>query len=265
MTLTDAKRERIPRCPRSNITRTRFDSYWSFLPWPPCRRRPWPSPTATSTSYPETTTDRYRLAVRIDAEWQFFKTNHDAPPHVIETGEREQRLCMAWEAPRYQRISRQIVYASTQYLNDQPLWLVRNGGVAGVPLLGELFERLFGNWGRKPDASGANPDQVFKDFHRSRPDDTDEAPWNRLAEWHNTSAWLANHESYELVRSAIDLAGLPYGTERLLMLKGGRPLASWIPFTTRAHKQNRLRVAVSYSGDLDDGEPHVYQYVFDIR
>ena len=207
-----------------------------------------------------------RLAVRIDTDWQFFKTNHDAPPHVIETGEREQNLCMAWEAPRYQRISRQIVYTSTQYLNDdQPLWLFRNGEVAGVPLLGGLFGRLFGNWSRKPDASGANPDQVFKDFHRSRPDDTDEAPWNRLAEWHNTSAWLANHESYELVRNAIDLAGLPYGTERLLMLKGGRPLASWIPFTTRAHEQNRLRVAVSYSGDLDDGEPHVYQYVFDIR
>lgn len=198
-----------------------------------------------------------RLAVRIDTGWRFFKPNDDdALTHAIEVGGL-QELCMAWEAPPYKGGRRQIVYVSTQYRDNQPIWLVRHNAT-GIPFI----SRLLGDWGRQADASGTNPDQAFKEFHNF-PDDPGAARWNNLADWHNTSAWLTNHQSYEVVRVAINLAGLPYGTERLLMLRGGRPLPSWIPFTTHVpSKQDKLRVAVSYSGDLDGPGPRVYQYVF---
>ena len=73
----------------------------------------------------------------------------------------------------------------------------------------------------------------FREFHRSFPIDPDVAPWSDLTDWHDTSAWLANHRSYELVSgAAADLTLLPYGKERLLVLAGQRPLTSWVPFTT---------------------------------
>ena len=203
-----------------------------------------------------------RLAVKIDTGWQFFKPNDDALTHAIEVGGL-QELCMAWEAPPYEGGRRQIVYVSTQYRDDQPIWLVRHNQAAGIPFLG----RLLGDWGRQADASGANPDQAFKEFHHRLPPDPGAAPWNNLTDWHNTSAWLTNRQSYEVVRVVIDLAGFPFGTERLLMLRGGRSFTSWIPFTTHAPSgRDKLRVAVSYSGDLDvDGSgPRVYQYVFEV-
>ena len=59
---------------------------------------------------------------------------------------------------------------------------------------------------------------------------SDVVPWNKLADWHDTSAWLANRRSYDLVRATADLTLLPYGTERLLVLAAQRPLTSWVPF-----------------------------------
>ena len=202
-----------------------------------------------------------RLAVRGDTGWQFFRPSADALTHAIEVGGL-QELCVAWEAPPYQRRSRQIVYVSTQYLDDnQPIWLFRNNQAAGVPFIG----RLLGDWNNRADASGTDPNQAFKEFHHLS-GDPDAARWKNLIDWHNTSGWLPNQASYELVRVAIDLAGLPYGTERLLMVRGRRPFASWIPFTTHApSKQDELRVAVSYSGDLEGSGPRVYQYVFEVR
>ena len=84
-------------------------------------------------------------------------------------------MCLAWEAPPYERSDRQIVYVSTQYRDNQPLWLFRNSAVAEVPVI----SRLFGDWSRTPDASGADPDNAFKEFHRSLPIDPNSAPWNR--------------------------------------------------------------------------------------
>ena len=200
-----------------------------------------------------------QLAVRIDTGWQFFKPSDDALTHAIEVGGL-QELCMAWEAPPYDGRRRQIVYVSTQYRDDQPIWLFRNQAV-GIPFL----RGLFGDWSGQADASGTDPNQAFKEFHHLS-GDPDDARWKNLIEWHNTSGWLPNRQSYELVRVAIDLAGLPYGTERLLMVRGNRPLTSWIPFTTHVpSKQDKLRVAVSYSGDLDGPGPRVYQYVFEVR
>ena len=203
-----------------------------------------------------------RLALRIDGEWQLFAQNEDGPAYVLETGGL-QNLCIAWEAPPYHGASRQIVYASTKYRAEQPLWLFRNNAVAGIPFVGNLL----GDWNRTPGASGVNPDSAFRVFHRRRPDNPLDAPWNNLAGWHDTSIWLPNVGSYPLVVGAAnDLPALPYGSERLIRLAARRPLTSWVPFTTRApSEQNELRVAVSYTGDLDSLGPYVYQYVFQVR
>ena len=210
---------------------------------------------------PREASGQNRLAVRIDGDWQFFAPNGGATAHVLETGG-AQDLCLAWEAPPYRRTNRQIVYASTRYRDDQPLWLFRSSAAALIPFVG----RLLGNWSRTPDTSGADPGDAFREFHRSLPDDPDSVPWNNLAEWHDTSAWLANRRSYDLVRATADLTSLPHGTERLLVLAAQRPLTSWITFTTYAPSgQDELRVAVSYSGDLEDRGPRVHQYVFEAR
>lgn len=211
---------------------------------------------------PREAASRGRLVVKVDGAWQYFPPNVDGPPHVLEIGGL-QNLCIAWEAPPYHRASRQIVYASTKYRDEQPLWLFRNNAGAGIPFVGSLL----GDWNRAPDASGVNPDDAFREFHSSRPDDPFDAPWDNLADWHDTSAWFSNVGSYDLVVGAAnDLSALPYGSERLIRLAARRPLTSWVPFTTRAPSgQNELRVAVSYTGDLDSLGPYVYQYVFQVR
>ena len=211
---------------------------------------------------PRETGGQNRLAVRINADWQFFPPSDDAAAHVLQTGQL-QELCLAWEAPPYERNDRQIAYVSTQYRDDQPLWLFRNSAVAEVPVI----SRLFGDWSRTPDASGADPDNAFKEFHRGLPTDPNSAPWNNLADWHDTSAWRANHSSYDLVSSATaDLTVLPYGTERLLVLAARRPLTSWVSFTSHlSSRGDLLRIAVSYSGDLDSRGPRVYRYVFEAK
>lgn len=83
--------------------------------------------------------------------------------------------------------------------------------------------------------------------------------------WHDTSAWRANHRSYDLVSGvAADMADLPCGTERLLVLAARRPLTSWVPFATYV-PSDPLRIAVAFSGDLDSRRPHVYRYVFEAK
>lgn len=69
-------------------------------------------------------------------------------------------------------------------------------------------------------------------------------------------------ESHELVRGALAYGSihLPYGAERLILVKGGRQETSWIPFTSKTQKGSKLFVAISYSGDK---EPFVYEYVLD--
>lgn len=205
---------------------------------------------------------RYRLAIRINGIWQVFGLNETTTAHVLENVE-EQQLCLAWEAPPYQRSNRQIVYVSTQYRTDQPLWLSRSSAAAGLPFVG----RLLGDWGRSPGASGDDPDRSFRMFHRALPVNASDDPWNNLADWHDTSAWLANTASYELVSLATEEFNfLPYGTERLLMLAARRPLTSWVPFTSfTPSRQQILRVAVSYSGDLENFGPRVYRYEFEVR
>ena len=219
-------------------------------------------PACNADGLPREDVGQGRLAVSVDGEWRLFAEYEEGPPPVLEIGGL-QDVCIAWEAPPYHGASRQIVYASTRYRDEQPLWLFRNNAGAGIPFVGNLL----GDWNRTPDASGISPDSAFKEFHRRRPDDPFDAPWNNLAGWHDTSAWFSNVGSYDLVVGAAnDLSALPYGSERLMRLAARRPLTSWVPFTTRAPSgQNELRVAVSYTGDLDSLGPYVYQYVFQAR
>ena len=207
---------------------------------------------------------QYRLAVKLSGRWEFFAPNPTEPAHVISAAG-AQSLCLAWEAPPYPHTRKQIVYASTQYRKDQPIWLWRNSALQ-IPIIGVRL----GDWNRTPDSSERAPDETFVTFHRSLPEDADSAssPWKDLVNWHNTSVWLANQRSYDLVSAALkDAAGsLPYGTERLLALKAARPLTSWVAFTTYTPKpQDRLRVAVAFSGDLDNQGPRVYRYIFKVQ
>lgn len=205
---------------------------------------------------------QHRIVVKLSGEWEFFAPNPTEPAHVI-SGAGAQNLCLAWEAPPYPHNQKQIVYASTQYREDQPIWLWRNSAFQ-IPIISTLL----GDWNRTPDSSGRDPVELFTTFHRSLPSDVDEAPWRDLTAWHDTSAWLPNQRSYDVVSAALgDAPGsLPYGTERLLALAAARPLSSWIPFTTHTPTPNgRLRVAVAFSGDLDERGPRVYRYTFEVR
>lgn len=102
-----------------------------------------------------------RLAVRTEGKWLFFAPTGGDAPHVLPIGDSEESLCLAWEAPPYPVRKRQIVYVSTQYREDQPVWLYRSSAVASVP----LFRELIGDWRRLPDTSGKDPDTAFRDYH----------------------------------------------------------------------------------------------------
>ena len=203
-----------------------------------------------------------RLAVKLSGRWELFASNPSGPAHVISVAG-TQNLCLAWEAPPYPRNRRQIVYVSTQYREDQPIWLWRNNAFQ-IPIINVRM----GDWNRTPDSSGRDPVETFTTFHRSLPGDVGLAPWRDLAAWHDTSAWFPNQSSYDLVSTALGDAAntLPYGTERLLALRARRPLSSWVPFTTYAPTpQVRLLVAVAFSGDVDERGPRLYHYTFEVR
>lgn len=203
-----------------------------------------------------------RLGIKTDEDWRFYLPNDGSSAHELETGGL-QNLCVAWEAPPYERSSRQIVYSSTRYREDQPLWLFRNSAAAQIPFVG----RLVGDWSRLPDRSGTDPVEAFREFHGTLPADIEDTRWSHFVAWHDTSVWRANRSSHELVSSAMaDAPLLPFGTERLLVLAPRRPLTSWIRIDSRAPStQGEFRIAVAFSGDLESRGPHVYQYVFEVR
>lgn len=203
-----------------------------------------------------------RLAVKLSGNWEFFSPNPAGPAYLISVSG-AQTLCLAWEAPPYPRKRKQIVYTSTQYRKNQPIWLWRNSALQ-IPIIGTLV----GNWNRTPDSLGRDPVETFTTFHRGLPGKVDITPWKVLADWHDTSAWMPNQSSYKVVSAALRNMGdtLPYGTERLLTLKAARPLSSWVPFTTYTPSpQDQLLVAVTFSGDLDSRGPRVYRYTFEVR
>ena len=244
---------------RSNVRFILVFSVFTVLHWPTSA---YAQPGCDTAQLPREASGENRLAVRLPEGWRYFTTNDEESAHLIQNGGR-QELCLAWEAPPYPQSNRQVVYASTRYREDQPLWLFRNGSIARVP----FFGRLLGDWSRVPDSSGVDVDDGFRVFHQERAGDDSSTMWNNLATWHDTSIWFSNSSSYELVSAATaGLELLPYGTERLLVLAARRPLTSWVAFTSYAPSSGeRLDVAVSYSGDLDRLGPRVYRYAFNLE
>lgn len=216
---------------------------------------------------------QYRLGVWRGESWEFFSPNPSGPPHSVKMPRRE-KLCLAWEAPPYKKPDSQVVYVSTRYRDGQPLYLFRNNAGAGVPLVGSLLRRdglpiirgITGDWSHTYGDNGDGIHGQFRRYHSVKPDDLTTEPWKNMSTWHRT-LWGSNKDTYELVGSATSSAReLPYGSERLLRLKANRPKASWVRIITRApHEQHELRVAVSYSGDLDELGPGVYLYVLKLE
>ena len=174
-------------------------------------------------------------------------------------------MCLAWGAPPYHRSPAQVVYAATNYRNDQPLWLFRNAAI-NLPVI----RSLLGNWSRLADASGHPPVKTFVEFHGgSPPNNLGDSQWKDLVRWHDTSLWLANKKTYDLVSGLVALEGTPglkLGTERLLLLRGNRPKLSWVPLITEPpRKGEKLWVTLAFSGDLDERGPKSYSYIFVVK
>ena len=202
-----------------------------------------------------------RLAVRAGDTWQYLGPEEALVLETVGVND----LCMAWEAPPYRKLTRQIVYASTRYTDNQPIHLFRRGQ---APF--EVLRKLFGDWEHFLSEQGSSIEREFMEFHRGEtPEDLEK--WRLLKDWHDTSAWVANKRSRELVKGTLALtkgtlpegeAPLPYGTERLLVLAAWRPLASWIPIETAPPAEGgKLHVAISYSGDT---ETRLYRYTLSV-
>ena len=185
-----------------------------------------------------------RLAIKVGDEWQFFPQNLQGPAHILEADSLQPVLCMAWEAPSHLGLSRQVVYASTQYADQQPL---------------SLFRRGFGPGGGRPVRGSVNDlADDFKAYHRQR-SSIQGVLREDLDVWHERAA------SYDLVSGAVTSSRhIPYGAERLLTLLPLRSRKSWVRLTSHAPPgEQMLRVAIAYSGDRELG-PHAYQYLFEI-
>ena len=210
-----------------------------------------------------------RLAVKVGDNWtEPFHANPEGPRHKLEvTGDDDETVCLAWEAPSHFRPSRQFVYASTEFTDRPFLNLYRKGifGEQEQPLdryiAGELKE-LIGT--------------EFRNFHTNpadleNPADSDSPTLKKLKKslkrWHVGGArlerWHESSTSYKLVSHALTgPSDRPYGAERLLTLLPLRPWKSWVAIESRAPKpKGTLRVAIAYSGDPDD-KPLIYQYSF---
>ena len=123
-----------------------------------------------------------RLAVKLSGTWEFFAPDRPGTTASISAAG-TQTLCLAWEAPPYPGRRKQIVYVSTRYRENQPIWLWRSSAFQ-IPII----TNLLGDWNRTLDAFGHDPDETFTKFHRSLPENANVAPWRALVAWHDTSA-----------------------------------------------------------------------------
>ena len=133
---------------------------------------------------PRAESGQHRLAVRLSGTWEFFAPDRPGTMASISVAG-AQTLCLAWEAPRYPGRRKQIVYVSTRYRDDQPIWLWRSSAFQ-IPIIANLL----GDWNRTLDALGHDPDETFTKFHRSLPENANVAPWRSLVAWHETSVWF---------------------------------------------------------------------------
>ena len=189
---------------------------------------------------------QHRLAIRVDGEWKKFSQNSNGPAHVLDSERLAPSLCLAWEAPRYRALGRQVVYASTRFTEQEHMSLYRRGFA-----LGEDREVLGGH----PDSDLDRLIAAFRAYHSGSDSDLQEL----LDDWHQRAA------SFDLVQGAVLVsADLPYGSERLITLLPWRLRKSWVPIEATRLEGGTLRVAVAYS--VHGGAvPPTYVYTFAIR
>lgn len=123
---------------------------------------------------PRAQASEHRLAVKLSGTWEFFTPDGSGPVRSISAAG-AQTLCLAWEAPPYPGRRKQIVYISTRYRENQPIWLWRSSAFQ-IPLISQLL----GDWNRTLDASGHDPQEAFTSFHRTLPENANLAPWTAL-------------------------------------------------------------------------------------
>ena len=193
-----------------------------------------------------------RLAVRVaDGDgWEYYLPQKSGDPaHRLSAArlkvDSRRRLCMAWEAPS--ALTRQVVYVSTRFADDQALSLFRRG----VFFSGDLRDGA-----RRGTAVELAGD--FQQYHLDRSVITHSSLHADLDGWHDSNA------SYGLVSGAAGYSDLPSGSERLLTLLPLRPLKSWVWFTSR-QPVDTLRVVIAYSGEVGDDGVYPYEYAFRIE
>ena len=209
---------------------------------------------------PRRESGKNQLAIKTAQDWMLFGPQTQSPgnPAVVHI-DGQKLLCLAWEAPPYPKGDRQIVFIRSSYREDQRRSLFRNHWAAPVI-----------KWPFRERLDDASETDLFNDFHSSRPTELRRGKWSVLEDWHNTSIWRPNVDSFTLVSYALEAPGAaPRGSERLIRLASGRTLTSWVRFTTSAPARgDKLHVAVAYSGDIqypDQTETPVYRYVFEVK
>lgn len=198
----------------------------------------------------------YNIAIKENGKYKYYTpTPPSIKPYNIKfpIG----KITFYWAVPKYPDDKRQVVFARTSYMHNQPISLYRNSSIPWF------------TWAHSDRWLADRPVKLqnYIEFHKHTLESLNlvESKWEMLKLWHDTDAWSLNEKTYPFVCKIVmtDLNQIP-AAERLLRLKKRREKMSWIPVSTNSPEPGQiLSVTLSYSGTLDD-TPSVklYRYYF---
>ena len=198
----------------------------------------------------------YHVAIQQTGAWEFFPPNTEAAPHRIR---RDQigPIELYWGAPPSGGAWSEVAFVRTAYRSDQTVSLHRNGVLSLVTDL----------WGAFHEVLPANGRALYVEFHRARPANPRAEQWLPFVRWPQTALWFPNVATDDFMR-AVTTQGTSQqpAAERLIRLRSGRPLMSWVRVETRSPRVGgTLRLAASFSGEGAVSGEVVYEYWFQVR
>lgn len=183
------------------------------------------------------------IALQVNGSWQYFVPNTKNAPYPMSRNERGIQFYVG--VPEYLDSENQILFVRTAYQYNQPVSLFRN---TSFP-----WFRWGGNW----VSAGLITKDSYLRFHLSNVNELNAGlqEYKPYFDWHDTSLWSANEQSHNFVSRIAQLLNDrdSVAAERLLKVRGGRPLMSWIPVEANYSRRDEIfSITTSFSGTLDN-------------
>ena len=212
---------------------------------------------------------KYKLAIKQNSGWIVCPSNDEINPvHEInfDNSDYPKKVIFKWAVPKSE--NNEFIYVSSTIGESHPLSLYRNSAMGAlasfIPFLDDELKLV-----RSFDPKSKSIKQQFIDVHHHTNSQPGEKFLEHVKKWHNTGLWGTKINTDKLVKEALHSKNREaqinneIGAERLLRIRGGRPLISWIEFRSRKPKfTENLTVTLFYSGDgLESLVKYKFQFV----